>query len=242
MASVCSGALVLADAGLLDGRPATSHWATAGLFRDHYPAVDFRPERILCDSGHDGRLVTSGGASSWQDLALHLIARFCGAVEASRVARLFLIGDRSDGQLPFATMARPRTHDDKTVAEVQVWIADNYARPNPVALMARASGLNDRTFKRRFRQATGYTPIDYVHALRVEEAKHMLETSELAVETVASEVGYADPAHFTRLFRRVSGITPAQWRRRYRPATPLRRQDGRQGGGQSLIDGKKWRG
>ena len=99
--SICSGALVLAEAGLLEGQEATSHWATAGLFRDHYPAVRFCPERILCNSGHDGKLVTTGGASSWQDLALYLIGQFCGAVEAARIARLFVIGDRSEGQLPF---------------------------------------------------------------------------------------------------------------------------------------------
>lgn len=214
--SICSGALILAEAGLLQGREATSHWATAALFRDHYPLVRFCPERILCNSGLDGRLVTTGGASSWQDLALYLIGRFCGAVEAARVARLFVIGDRSEGQLPFSSMATPRNHQDLAIADVQAWLADNYALPNPVALMAKRSGLHDRTFKRRFHQATGYTPIEYVHALRVEEAKHMLETSDLAVEAIAAEVGYADPAHFSRLFRRLAGVTLAQWRRRYR--------------------------
>lgn len=217
--STCSGAVVLAEAGLLEGCEATSHWATAGLFRDHFPAVKFCPERILCDSGHEGRLVTTGGASSWQDLALYLIGRFCGAVEAARIARQFVIGDRSEGQLPFSTMTASRHHEDMTIADVQVWIADNYARPNPVALMARKSGLHDRTFKRRFHRATGYTPIDYVHALRVEEAKHMLETSNLPVEAVAAEVGYADPAHFSRLFRRLAGVTLPQWRRRYKMET-----------------------
>lgn len=221
--SICSGAVVLAEAGLLQGKEATSHWATAGLFRDYYPAVRFCPERILCNSGHDGRLVTSGGASSWQDLALYLIGRYCGAVEAARVARLFVIGDRSMGQLPFATMTAPRKHEDLAISEVQVWIADNYAQQNPVAQMARRSGLHERTFKRRFHQATGYMPMDYVHALRVEEAKHMLETSSLPVEAVAAEVGYADPANFSRLFRRLAGITLAQWRRRYRMENAPRR-------------------
>ena len=221
--STCSGSLLLAEAGLLDGREATSHWATAGLFRDHYPAVRFCPERILCNSGHDGRLVTAGGASSWQDLALYLIGQYCGAAEAARIARLFVIGNRSDGQLPFSTMSSPRQHDDMAIADVQVWLADNYAKQNPVVLMAKKSGLHDRTFKRRFHRATGYTPIDYVHALRVEEAKQMLETLSLPVEAVAAEVGYADPGHFSRLFRRLTGVTPAQWRRRYSVQGILRR-------------------
>jgi transcriptional regulator GlxA family with amidase domain len=215
LCSTCSGSVVLAEAGLLDGQEATSHWATAALFRDRYPEVRFRPERILCDSGHAGRLITTGGASSWQDLALHLVGRFCGAVEAARIARLFVIGDRTEGQLAFSTMAAPRRHEDRVIAGVQAWIAENYARPNPVAQMAKRSGLHDRTFKRRFRLATGYAPIDYVQGLRVEEAKQWLETSTLSVEELAAEVGYADPANFSRLFRRLAGVTPAQWRRRY---------------------------
>lgn len=215
LCSTCSGALVLAEAGLLDGREATSHWATAALFRDRYPKIRFRPERILCDSGHAGRLITSGGASSWQDLALYLVGRFCGVVEAARIARLFVIGERSMGQLPFSTMAAPRQHEDRAIIRAQTWIAENYALPNPVAQMARQSGLHDRTFKRRFRQATGYSPIDYVHALRVEEAKHFLETTRMSIEALAAEIGYADPAHFSRLFCRLAGITPAKWRRCY---------------------------
>lgn len=228
--STCSGAVVLAEAGLLAGQEATSHWATAGLFRDHYPNVKFCPERILCNSGHDGRLITGGGASSWQDLALYLIGQFCGTVEAARIARQFVIGDRSAGQLPFSTMTAPRHHEDMAIADVQIWIADNYIQPNPVALMAKKSGLNERTFKRRFHKATGYTPIDYVHALRVEEAKHMLETTSLPVEAVAAEVGYADPAHFSRLFRRLAGVTLPQWRRRYRTEanpTPIKAMSNR---------------
>jgi Transcriptional regulator containing an amidase domain and an AraC-type DNA-binding HTH domain len=213
--SACSGALVLAEAGLLDGREAASHWIVANLFRDLYPAVRFRPDRILCNSGGDGSVVTTGGASSWQDLALYLIGRFCGPAEAARISRLFLIGERSEGQLPFAAMAAPRRHEDAAIAEVQAWIADNYRVANPVAGMTARSGLKERTFKRRFAQATGYAPIDYVHALRIEEAKQMLETSVMTVEAVGEAIGYAEPATFIRLFRRLAGVTPAQWRRRF---------------------------
>lgn len=212
--SACSGALVLAEAGLLDGHEATSHWATAALFRDHYPQVLLRPERVLCDTAHGGRVVTAGGAASWQELALFLVARLCGAAEAARVARLFVIGDRAAGQLPFAAMAPPRTHADAAVARAQAWIAHHYAAADPVAGMTAASALHPRTFKRRFRQATGYAPIDYVQALRVERARELLQ-GPLPVEQVASRVGYAEPAHFSRLFRRLCGLPPGQWRRRF---------------------------
>jgi transcriptional regulator GlxA family with amidase domain len=214
--STCSGSVLLAEAGLLDGADAASHWSMADLFRDRYPAVRFRPERILCDSGRGGTLITTGGASAWQDLALYLIARFCGAEEAARVARLFLLGDRGYGQLPFASMARPRQHSDAVISRIQAWLVDNYAAPTPVSAMVERSGLSVRSFKRRFSAATGYTPVEYVQALRIEEAKQMLETETASIEEVSASVGYEDPTFFRRLFKRRAGVTPAQYRQRNR--------------------------
>lgn len=214
--STCSGSVLLAEAGLLDGAEAASHWSMADLFRDRYPTVRFRPERILCDSGRTGQLITTGGASAWQDLALYLIARFCGAEEAARVARLFLLGDRGYGQLPFASMARPRQHSDAAISRIQAWLVDNYATPNPVSAMIERSGLSVRSFKRRFSAATGYTPVEYVQALRVEEAKQMLEREAVTIEEISASVGYEDPTFFRRLFKRRAGVTPAQYRQRNR--------------------------
>ena len=216
MCSTCSGAVLLAEAGLLDGAEVASHWTMADLFRDRYPGIRFSPERILCDSGRNGQLITTGGASSWQDLALYLIGRFCGAEEAARIAHLFLLGDRGYGQLPFASMARPRQHSDAAIGRVQDWVVDHYATPNPVSIMVQRSGLTDRSFKRRFSAATGYTPVEYVQALRIEEAKQMLETEDTAIEEVAAAVGYEDPTFFRRLFKRRAGVTPAHYRRRHR--------------------------
>ena len=214
--STCSGAVLLAEAGLLDGAEAASHWTMADLFRDRYPAVRFRPERILCDSGRGGQLITTGGASSWQDLALYLIGRFCGADEAARIARLFLLGDRGYGQLPFASMARPRQHSDAVISRIQEWLVDHYDTPAPVSVMVDRSGLSDRSFKRRFSAATGYTPVEYVQALRIEEAKQILETEDMAIEDISAAVGYEDPTFFRRLFKRCAGVTPAQYRQRNR--------------------------
>ena len=165
--SVCTGSVLLADTGLLDGEEATTHWIASGLFRTYYPAVKLRPERILAPAGPEHRIVTSGGASSWEDLALYLIARFRGEAEAVRTAKLFLFGDRSEGQMPYAAMARPRRHDDAVIVPCQDWIAEHYAADNPVAGMVARSGLPARTFKRRFRAATGYAPLDYVQTLRI---------------------------------------------------------------------------
>lgn len=221
--SVCTGSLFLAEAGLLDGLEATTHWSAADVFRRHYPAVRLRPERILCPAGPEHRVITGGGASSWEDLALHLIARFCGEEEAVRTAKIFVLGDRSDGQLPFSAMGPARRHDDAVIGRCQVWIADHYAAANPVARMVETSGLPERTFKRRFKAATGYAPVDYVQALRIEEAKQLLETTGEPTEAVAHVVGYEDPAFFRRLFKRRTGITPARYRQRFQSFARLRR-------------------
>jgi transcriptional regulator GlxA family with amidase domain len=219
--SVCTGSLLLAEAGLLEGEEATCHWAATDQIRSRYPAVHLRPERVLVASGKEHRLVTSGGNASWTDLALYIVARFCGEDEARRTAKLFLFGDRSAGQAPFAARVRPPQHDDAAVAAAQVWIADNYAAQNPVTGMTTASSLNARTFKRRFETATGYTPLDYVQSLRIEEAKQMLEATDTAIDDIASEVGYAEPAAFRRLFKRATGIAPLQYRQRFQKVAAL---------------------
>jgi transcriptional regulator GlxA family with amidase domain len=213
--SVCTGSVFLAEAGMLDGEEATTHWAAAPVFRDHYPSVRLCPARILCPAGPEHRVVTGGGSSSWADLALYLVARYCGEAEARRMARAFLIGDRSEGQMPFAAMARPRQHEDGAVGAAQLWIADHYTAPNPVARMAERAGLPERTFTRRFRKATGYGPVEYVQALRIEEAKQMLETTDEPTDAVALAAGYADPVFFRRLFKRQVGVSPARYRQRF---------------------------
>lgn len=113
-------------------------------------------------------------------------------------------------------MARPRQHSDAAIARVQAWLVDNYAVLNPVSAMAEKSGLSPRSFKRRFSAATGYTPVEYVQALRIEEAKQVLETEDLAIEEISALVGYEDPTFFRRLFKRRAGVTPAQYRQRNR--------------------------
>jgi len=214
LCSVCTGSVFLAEAGLLAGREATTHWCTTGLFRRCYPDVRLHPERILSPTGDGHRIVTSGGATSWEDLALYLVARFCGTTEALRIAKIFVLGDRSEGQLPYAAAVRQRRDTDAVISACQAWVAEHYEIPNPVAGMVRHSGLLERTFKRRFKLATGYTPLEYVHTLRIEEAKHLLETSRMPTDAVAQAVGYSDPTFFRRLFKRRVGVTPARYRQR----------------------------
>ncbi|WP_118134770.1 GlxA family transcriptional regulator [Oceanicella sp. SM1341] len=217
IAAACSGGLLLAEAGLLDGCTATTHWAYCEAMRAAYPEVTVEGARVLVASGEGQRLLTAGGGTSWQDMALYLVARFCGAEEAMRMARLYLLDWHSAGQLPFAALSvAPRQVADAGIAAAQVWLADHYAQAGAVSAMVARSGLAERSFKRRFHRATGLAPIDYVHTLRLEEAKQLLETGDDPVEEVAAAIGYEDASFFRRLFRRKVGLSPSEYRRRFR--------------------------
>jgi len=215
LASACSGALLLAETGLLAGLEATTHWGYADALARSHPEVKVHARRALVASGEGQRIVMAGGGTTWQDLALFLIARLVGVDEAMHVARVYLIDWHNIGQQPFARLARSRQVDDAVIARCQAWIAEHYGEANPVTAMVRLSGLAERSFKRRFQQATGMPPLEYVHALRIEEAKQMLEAGDEPIEAIAHEVGYEDAAFFSRLFRRKVNLTPADYRRRF---------------------------
>jgi transcriptional regulator GlxA family with amidase domain len=214
--SACSGAYLLAEAGLLDNKDATTHWAFAAAMKAEYPHVRWMTDRILVSTAGDNRIVTAGGATSWMDLVLYLVGAFAGPEEARRLAKMSLFDWHHDGQNPYSRLTTKMQAKDKRIQECQSWLAENYAAGDPVAAMIRVSGLSRRTFNRRFKNATGSTPLDYVQRLRIEEAKQMLETTDEPVECVAAEVGYGDTVSFRRLFKRLVADTPAVYRRRTR--------------------------
>ena len=215
LASACSGAVLLGETGLLANCDATIHWGYVKTLTNNYPGVKVNLNQSLVLSGAAQRLLMAGGGTSWQDLALYLIARHVGLKEAIEVAKTYMLEWHDLGQQPFATLLSFRQTNDAAINSCQDWLADNYRTPSPVAAMMEVSGLTERTFIRRFREATGLTPLDYVHALRLEEAKQMLETGDVSVEAIAYEVGYEDTSFFGRLFRRKVGMTPAQYRLRF---------------------------
>jgi transcriptional regulator GlxA family with amidase domain len=215
VSSVCTGSLLLAEAGLLDGRTSAGHWAYADLYGAEYPQVAFDASAILVTASEADGVITAGGVTAWQDLALHVIARLCGPEHAVRTAKVHLLTGHQDGQLPYAAMIKREDPNDAAIVRVQAWIADNYASDNPVAAMAERSGLQPRTFGRRFRAATGRRPIEYVHEIRIDEARRILESSSLGVDEVGYSVGYQDPTFFRRLFKRMTGLTPAAYRRKF---------------------------
>lgn len=215
LCSACSGALLLARTGLLDGQDATSHWAYCDALADEFPRTRWHPERGLIVAGTDRRLMMAGSGVAWHMLVLALIARFASPEDAMRVARINLLNANDASPVAYASLLRGGRADDPLIARCQLWVASNYRVESPVAQMVALSGLPERTFKRRFTQATNMSPLEYVHTLRLEEAKQMLETSDLPVEAVAVEVGYQDASFFGRLFRRQVALTPAQYRRRF---------------------------
>ena len=215
LASACSGAMLIAQTGLLDGHEATTHWAYCDVLSKRHPRVRVEKQRALVVSGEGGRIIMAGGGTSWYDLALYLIARTVGVDEAMQVARVNLIDWHDVGQQPFAHLARRAQSEDAVIGRCQTWIAEHFHEASPVSAMVEVSGLPERSFKRRFQQATGMSPLEYVHMLRLEEAKQMLEASERSIETVAFEVGYEDAGFFGRLFKRRVGLTPAIYRKRF---------------------------
>jgi transcriptional regulator GlxA family with amidase domain len=213
LTSACSGTVLVGEAGLLQNCDATIHWGDVAALANNYPGVQVRSNQSLVLSGEAQRIVMAGGGSSWQDLALYLVARFVGLKEAIEVARVYMLQWHDLGQRPFASLMSLPQIRDAAINRCQEWVAFHYKIHAPVAAMIELSGFAERTFVRRFSEATGLTPLDYVHALRLEEAKQMLETSDLPVEAIANEVGYEDSSFFG--FRRKIGLTPAQYRLRF---------------------------
>lgn len=215
--SACSGALMLAETGLLNGCDATSHWGYQDLFRRQYPQVRFRPEPNLCLADPAGRIVTAGGTTSWHDLALHIISRHVSPGEAMRIAKVYLLKWHDEGQLPYEPLVRPQPHTDSVVRGCEAWLREHFREPGVVARLVRHAQIPERTLKRRFKQATGLALIDYVQNLRIEQAKQLLESSDRAVDEICFAIGYEDPSFFRRLFKRRTGLAPARYRRVFQP-------------------------
>ncbi len=216
MCSACSGVLLLAETGLLDGREATIHWAYARTFRRNFPDVHLRLEKVLVVSGERRQFVMSGASASWHDLVLYLVARHVGPTAAQAISKFMLLQWHVDGQAPYVVFEPALDHGDAVVLAAQRWLADHFTVAAPVAEMVRRAGLAERSFKRRFTKATGLTPIAYVQQLRVEEAKRRLERTDAPIDEISWNVGYEDPAAFRRLFKRVTQITPGGYRRKFR--------------------------
>jgi transcriptional regulator GlxA family with amidase domain len=227
LCSACQGLFLLAETGLFDGRDSTVHFNAAEIFAATYPAIPIYPERPLMISGAREELVSSGASVAWHDLALHLVARYAGSASAQDVARVFALQWHHEGFSPYVVFSAKSDHGDAEIGNAQKWLSQHFSVANPVEQVMKRSKLAERTFKRRFVNATGLPPIAYVQRLRIEDAKERLERSDAPVDEISWRVGYEDSAFFRRLFKRTTGLAPAAYRKRFRvPEYARRRKSG----------------
>ncbi len=215
LCSGCSGVFLLAETGLFDGKETTVHWGYVEPFKQAFPQVPLYPEQVLVVAGEREELISSGAAMSWHDLVLYLVARYVGATAAQTVARFFALQWHHDGLSPYIVFHGRTDHGDALIADAQAWLTTHFSVACPVEEMIKHAGAAERTFKRRFKAATGFAPLDYVQRLRVEDAKRRLERTKASVDEISWKVGYEDPASFRRLFKRVTGLSPGAYRRRF---------------------------
>ena len=212
LAAVCGGVFMLAKTGLLAGRQATTHWAFSEEFSARFPDVLMESDHMLIDYGD---VLTAGGALAWTDLGLRLTERFLGPAVMLDTARYLNI-DPPGREQRFYSGFEPRTkHGDGAILKAQHWLSGQREQAVTVADIARKAGLEPRTFLRRFVQATGMKPSEYQQRLRMTRAREMLEFSRSAVDEIALCVGYDDAGAFRRVFRKIVGLTPSDYRRRF---------------------------
>ncbi|MFC3680355.1 GlxA family transcriptional regulator [Bacterioplanoides pacificum] len=212
MVSVCTGAYVLAAAGVLDGRQATSHWSVIDWLAQQFPDCDWQPGAMLTQ---DGQVACSGGASAYQDMSLLLVRQYFGEAIARQVAKSVLIDLDRHSQLQYASFMPQRQHQDHLIHQVQDWLEQHVCEQFTQQDLAELINLSERQFKRRFKQAAQQTPLAYIQALRMEVAKKALETSLKQVDVIARECGYEDVRFFRQLFKRHTGLAPSEYRSKF---------------------------
>lgn len=212
IAGNCTGNFLLAEAGILNGRCATTHWGFKQQFAERYPAVKLTAEQLITRDEH---IYCAGGGLAWFDLGLHMIERFVGFEVALQTAKAFVIDYRRDSQLSYSLMRLAKSHKDEWVKQVQEWLHLHYAQSFTLDELAQRFNVSKRTLIRRFNAALDSPPNAYLQSLRIEAAQKLLEETELSVDLVMSQVGYEDASSFRRLFRHRTGVTPREYRKRF---------------------------
>lgn len=213
LASTCAGAFLLAETGLLAGRPATTHWMFAEAFRSRFPDVKMDSDKMLIE---DGDIITAGGLMAWTDLGLRLIDRTLGPTIMIETAQFFLIDPAGRVQKHYSSFAPRLSHCDEAILKVQHWLQSREVAPASVLEMAKEAALEERTFLRRFKAATGMKPTEYSRHLRIGRARELLQFSKRPIDQIAWAVGYEDSASFRKSFHQLVGLSPGEYRRRFR--------------------------
>jgi transcriptional regulator GlxA family with amidase domain len=212
IASLCTGAFLLASTGLLDGRSCSTHWNAAGLFRQTFPSVILQTDKILTD---EQGIYTNGGAYSFLNLMLYLVEKFYDRETALYCAKIFQVDIERSSQSAFIIFNGQKDHSDEAIRSAQLYIEQNLPDKISMEELAGKFALSRRNFDRRFIQATGNTPAEYQQRVRVEQAKKMLESGRKNVSEVMYEVGYADLKAFRGVFKKITGLTPLDYRNKF---------------------------
>jgi len=217
VAGICTGSTLLAAAGLLDGRPATTHWGVVDRARVMYPNVQWNADRFVTESDN---VFCGGGLYASIDLSLYLVEHFCGHEVAVQTAKALLLETPRMWQSTYAAQPPRSGHDDEAVQRAQNWLFQHFREPVDLDAISTKAGMSARNFARRFKAATGEAPLAYLHRLRIDSARHYLENAQRSVEEISHEVGYEDVAFLRQLFRRHTGTSPREYRARFglRPA------------------------
>jgi transcriptional regulator GlxA family with amidase domain len=213
IASVCTGAFLLAETGLLDGKSATTHWAYVQEFKRRYPRVHLKPERVITD---EGTIFCSGAAHSCLDLSFYLIEKYCGHTVAVECSKSLLHDMGRTTQLPYTVFDFQRDHHDNGILHAQHWIENNYSNTIAIDTIAQETGMSRRTFERRFKSATGDTPLFYLQRVRIERAREFLEKTDKTFDEIAYSVGYEDSQFFRKIFEKQTGLLPRDYRKKFR--------------------------
>ncbi len=212
LTSTCTGTFLLARAGLLDGKIATTNWLFAGLFKKRFPEVDLRVDRIFTE---DSGIYCTGAATAFMDLCLHFIEIYGSARLARRCSKSLLVDHERTDQTPYMVYDFGKNHSDDTILKSQQVMEENFAEKISIDTLSKDAGLSPRHFKRRFKKATGENPLTYLQLLRIETAKRELETTQKPVTEITWGVGYEDINSFRKLFRKHTGMSPKEYRNRF---------------------------
>ena len=212
IAAVCSGVGLVAAAGLLDGKRATTHWGLSERFREKYPKVRWMPELMVTE---DHGFYCGGGVNASLDLSLYLVERFCGHDVAMQSAKALLIEMPRAWQAGFSIVPLKTEHSDATISVAQEWLHKNFHQTFSLETPAERVGMSLRNFVRRFKQATGDSPLIYLQKLRVAAAKHLLESDHRTMQEISDAVGYQDAVFFRKIFQRYTGVSPSAYRRKF---------------------------
>jgi transcriptional regulator GlxA family with amidase domain len=212
IASICSGAFLLAASGVLDGKQCSTHWAAAEDFRRMFPNVNLQTDQLITD---ENGIYTNGGAYSFLNLMIYLIEKYYGRETAIFCSKVFQIDVARNMQSEFSIFNGHKKHDDGAVQEAQLFLEENYHEKISIEALAEKLNVSRRNFDRRFKKATGFTPLEYLQRVRVEAAKKAFENTRLNVNEVMYDVGYSDSKAFRKVFSRITGLPPIDYRARY---------------------------